>query len=98
MYTKLSLIPDPLWVGGITFALVVVALALGLKWDRDIEARMATAPAHVAAYLHTLGVAAQGAILCRPEERPFSTSIYCEAMVGNMLMRFSCDAETCWAR
>jgi hypothetical protein len=98
MYEKLLAIPDALWVGVITLTLVMVVVALGLKMNRDIEANMATAPAHVAAYLATLGVAAQGAILCRPHEQPLSTSIYCEAMVGNMLMRFSCGDAACLAR
>jgi hypothetical protein len=93
MYDKAMVYPVMLLVG---LAIVVLVHHLGKPTVEDV---MAAAPARVIAYLDTLGVAPQGAVLCRPERGFFGTvGIQCEAMVESVLTRFACDAETCWAR
>jgi hypothetical protein len=89
MYEKYMTLPVALVVGLWLYSLAV-------HRDEDI---VATAPARVVAYLQTLGVAPQGAVLCRLDKGVLSTgSVQCEAMVESVLTRFACDAETCWAR
>jgi hypothetical protein len=88
--------------------LVVLALGAALAGvlldhltgrNQAIEDLVPTAPARVVAYLDTLGVTPQGAVICRPEYGIFLVvGIQCEAMVGSVLTVFACNAQTCWAR
>jgi hypothetical protein len=83
-------------------ALVVVVCGVwGLNRivEPRLEAALSAAPARVVAYLDALGVAPQGTVLCREAQGSYHlVAIECDAMVGNVLTRFSCDTATCWPR